>query len=191
MRQRKNANKDHSSLSDDPREILRRLLQEKGIREEDLASFLVREKDELQRILQRISREEIRIPLTLISQQQLRSLEAICQYLRDTRALTYAQIATLLNRDPSTIWTSCSVADKSGIKLSIPADDFSIPLKILADRKLSVLESVVVYLREHGYKPFQIADLLKRDQRVIATVWQRAQRKRRATGSDAAAGVAA
>ena len=139
MRQRKNANKDHSSLSDDPREILRRLLQEKGIREEDLASFLVREKDELQRILQRISREEIRIPLTLISQQQLGSLEAICQYLRDTRALTYAQIATLLNRDPSTIWTSCSVADKSGIKLRIPADDFSIPLKILSHPKTIIL----------------------------------------------------
>jgi hypothetical protein len=58
-------------------------------------------------------------------------------------------------------------------------ETLNIPTKILVDRTLSVLESIVEYLKEKkdmNYK--EIGDLLNRDQRTIWTVYHRAKKKR-------------
>lgn len=58
-------------------------------------------------------------------------------------------------------------------------EGYSIPLTILSDRKLSVLEHVTAYLKEHhdlSYK--EISTLLNRDQRTIWTTYQRSKKKR-------------
>ncbi len=54
------------------------------------------------------------------------------------------------------------------------------PLRILQDRNVAVLEAIVEYLKqEKGLKYSEIAKLLNRDQRTIWTVYSRVKKKRR------------
>jgi hypothetical protein len=54
-----------------------------------------------------------------------------------------------------------------------------IPLKILQDRGVAVLEAIVEYLKEEKkLKYSEIAILLNRDQRTIWTVYNRVKKKR-------------
>ncbi|MFH1409546.1 MAG: sigma factor-like helix-turn-helix DNA-binding protein [Nanoarchaeota archaeon] len=55
----------------------------------------------------------------------------------------------------------------------------SIPLAILRDRTVKVLESIVEYLKDvQGLTYHEIAELLNRDDRTIWTVYRRAKQKR-------------
>lgn len=57
-----------------------------------------------------------------------------------------------------------------------------IPNSVLQDRALSVLESIVEYLKEEKNMRFhEIALALKRDDRTIWTVYSRAKKKRAKT----------
>jgi hypothetical protein len=56
---------------------------------------------------------------------------------------------------------------------------FAIPLSIVCDRKVSIFETIVEYLKEHyGLTYHEIAVLLNRDDRTIWTVYNRAVKKR-------------
>ena len=54
----------------------------------------------------------------------------------------------------------------------------TIPLEILRDRTVSVLESIVEYLKNKGLSFHEIGLLLNRDERNIWTVYNRAKKKR-------------
>ncbi|HLD04640.1 MAG TPA: hypothetical protein VJG90_02875 [Candidatus Nanoarchaeia archaeon] len=55
----------------------------------------------------------------------------------------------------------------------------SIPTKIFQDRRLAVLESIVLFLKEEQELSFhEIAILLNRDDRTIWTVYNRVKKKR-------------
>ncbi len=56
----------------------------------------------------------------------------------------------------------------------------SIPTSVFCDRKLSVLEAIVEFLKEKkGMRYSEIAKVLKRDGRTIWTVYSRVKRKRK------------
>ncbi|MFH1134316.1 MAG: hypothetical protein V1735_07570 [Nanoarchaeota archaeon] len=48
----------------------------------------------------------LNVPLSIFNDRRTGMLEAVSQYLHDERKLTFQEIAVLLNRDHSTIWTS-------------------------------------------------------------------------------------
>ena len=52
-----------------------------------------------------------------------------------------------------------------------------IPLSIFKDKRLTVLESITIYLKEKEMKFSEIAKLLERDQRNIWTIYSRAKKK--------------
>lgn len=52
------------------------------------------------------------IPSYILRDRTLKVLEAIVEYLKDQRGLTYRQIGRLLNRDERTIWTVYHRAQK-------------------------------------------------------------------------------
>ncbi|MFH1133548.1 MAG: hypothetical protein V1735_03595 [Nanoarchaeota archaeon] len=55
----------------------------------------------------------------------------------------------------------------------------SIPIAVLQDRKVKVLEAIVEYLKDiQGLTYHEIAELLNRDDRTIWTVYSRVKRKR-------------
>jgi hypothetical protein len=55
---------------------------------------------------------DIQIPISVISDRSLATLEAVVKYLKDEHKLTFHHIAELLNRDDRTIWTCYSRAKK-------------------------------------------------------------------------------
>lgn len=121
--------------------------------------------------------EELNVPVSIFN-EKLGSLESIVKYLKEELKLSNKKIGKLLNRDNRTIWTIYNNAKKKRpLKLDIKANMF-VPLKILKPRKLSVLESIVYYLKKHyDLNYHEIAVHLKRDDRTIWTVYQRAKNK--------------
>ena len=122
---------------------------------------------------------ETNIPCSIFN-ANLSATESICKYLKEHLKLTYHDIAKTLSRDDRTVWTTYHNAlAKQKKPLQAKKTDLTIPLSIFNDRTLTILEHLVTYLKEsHNMKYSQIADLLKRDDRTIWTVYQRARKKR-------------
>lgn len=125
--------------------------------------------------------KEILIPVSIFEVPNLSALEAICKYLKEELDLNFAKIALLLNRNSRTIWTTYNNAiKKTKQKLSVKESKFFIPVSIFKNRKFSVLETIVSYLKDtFNLRYSQIAVLLTRDERNIWTVYNRAKKKKK------------
>ena len=122
------------------------------------------------------------IPLSVFENKGLSALELICKYLKEEKKLGINQIAELLQRDYRTIWTTYSKANKKRkARLIISETKLTIPVSVIADRKLSVLEAIVSYLKdEFGLRYNAIASLIFRDQRNVRATYLKAKRKENA-----------
>ncbi|MCH7568294.1 MAG: hypothetical protein IIA87_02630, partial [Nanoarchaeota archaeon] len=117
------------------------------------------------------------IPSTIFS-KKLGGLEAIVKYMKENLGMSYSEIAKQLVRDDRTIWTSYKKAtEKQPEALEVKETSTFFPIEIFKDRNLTVLESIVVYLKEKGLRYSEIAKLLDRDQRNIQTIYSRAIKK--------------
>ncbi len=121
---------------------------------------------------------DIRIPFSIFS-EKLSALETICKFLKENMLLTLHQIARLLNRDDRTIWTTYRHAcQKYSQQFFLAEETLSISAKQFARRKLSVLETLVCYLREqHDLTYKEISVMLRRNERTIWTVYLRVRKK--------------
>ena len=125
-----------------------------------------------------ISEQETKIPVSIFN-EELSSLESISRYLKDNLNLTYHDIGIMLNRDEKNIWHTYKNSLKKYPKsLKISKSKFLIPTKIFQDKKLSILESIVFYLKqEFDLRYSEIAVLIRRDIRTVWTVYKRAIKK--------------
>jgi len=145
--------------------------------EELCARLGITEREVLQLLKEK--KESVHVPVSVFCNNSLSGLELVCKYLKEDLGIRIADIAKLLDRDYRTVWTTCSIANKkhSG-RLSVPKSDYFFPTLILANRKLSVLEAIVSYLKDGlGLRFSEIATVLHRDQRNIWTVYSRAAKK--------------
>ena len=119
------------------------------------------------------------LPISIFDNNELSCLETIVKYLKEEFNLRFHEIALSLNRNDRTIWSTYNVAcKKRKEKLSIKESKFFIPASIFTDRKLSVLEAIVGYLKDNfNLRYSEIAALLNRDERNIWTVYNRAKKK--------------
>lgn len=121
-------------------------------------------------------RGEINIP-THIFNKKLGSLESIIKYLKEG-GFGYSEIAYLINRDQRTVWNSYNNSIKKhpdGFKLK--KSIISIPVSILKNRELSVLENITKYLKEKNLSNNEIAMLLNRHNKTIWTAFNRTKQK--------------
>jgi len=127
--------------------------------------------------LNELARTETKIPGTIFS-KNLGALESLVKYMKENLNLSYHQIAVYLNRDDRTIWTAYNKASKKQ-KQAIKAKETSIflPLEIFKNRNLTILENIIIYLKELGLKNKQIAELIERNQRNISTIYYRIRQK--------------
>lgn len=134
--------------------------------------------DELRDLLEN-EEEEIWLP-GFIFIKELSALENIVKYLKEDLKLNYHKIAVILNRDDRTIWaTYKNSLKKFKPRFSYKKTEFRVPVSIIKNRNLSVLENIVKYLKEEcGYKYHEIADFLKRDDRTIWTTYHRLKEKK-------------
>ncbi|MBW2965379.1 hypothetical protein KY363_08025 [Candidatus Woesearchaeota archaeon] len=123
------------------------------------------------------SSPEESIPISVFS-TKLSPSEALCKYLKENRALSFHEIAVLLNRDDRSVWTSYSRASrKAKGPLKTREEDIKIPVSIFNDRKLSIMEHVVSQMRVRDISNARIAEALNRNAASIATVANRAREK--------------
>ena len=123
--------------------------------------------------------EEISIPVSVFDNDYLSALEAITKYLHENKGLRFSEVAKLISRDQRAIGVTYRFARKKmKIMLKAPLIKYSLPLSIIADKRLSVLESIVYYLRKtYALSYHEIAVLLRRNDRTVWTVYQRALKK--------------
>lgn len=113
-------------------------------------------------------------------------------HLKDTYNLSYHEIALLIDRDDRTVWTCYNRVKKKEKSLISRAKSqelmnkdkpgheksMQIPLNIIRNRDVSILESIVFYLKESsGLSYHEIALLLNRNDRTIWTVYNRTAKK--------------
>lgn len=103
-------------------------------------------------------------------------LESVTTYLN--QYFNKTEIGRILGRSEKTIWTTLKNASKKKAELD-ESSHIRIPLNILADRRLSILENAAKYLKEeYGLKLTEIGKLLGKDRRLVWTVYNRAKKKR-------------
>lgn len=139
-------------------------------------SFSEKEKEEL--FAEVLGKSNDGLPISIF-RSNLSGLEVISVYLRDVVEKEINEIAALLNRNRNTIYTTYTKAKKK-LQGELITSDFSIaiPLAIFADRKYSILESLVAYLKdEHNLRFVRIAKLLEKSYSTVKTGYGRYQKK--------------
>jgi len=130
------------------------------------------------------SRSEILVPSTIFCDRSLSFLESLIEYLKEQLKLTYHEIALLTNRDERNIWTLYSRVGRKRTErkpLVKKAPVVQIPLSVVKDRSISILEVVVEYLRDRArFTNHQIAIILNRSDKTVSTVYVRTKKKRSA-----------
>jgi hypothetical protein len=149
----------------------------------DKAIVILRKKFRLTRaqtihaLLQATSKE-IAIPTSIFSETRLSGLELICRYLKEELKLTLPEIAKLINRDYNSTYKTYQKATFKQTDFFPAPGKYFFPATILCNRELSVLQSIVCYLKDSlGLRFTEIASELHRDQRNIWTVYKRAKKK--------------
>jgi len=122
------------------------------------------------------SPSELRIPLSIFN-KRLSSLEVIVKYLKEDKQYSNNKIALLLGRSSQNIWITYNNSKKKHVqRLKIRVSRNDIPISIFENKQLSILESIVVNLKQ-SYSDKEIADILKRDKKTIATINHRVKKK--------------
>ena len=121
------------------------------------------------------------IPMSIFDNDKLSTFEALAKYMKENLRLKFVVIASLLNRSDKTIWATYNKARKKiqGAFASV-VSDINIPISHFSDRKFTVFESLVLYLKDHGLTNHEIAVMLHRDDRTIWSVYDRANKKKNA-----------
>lgn len=148
--------------------LINYIAQEKGIGSDEIIRLITKEKKP----------KAVEIPVCIFS-NRLSALETIVKYLKENLNLKYSEIAKLLNRNDRTIWATYSNSRKKYIKkFAVKDNKYFIPALIISNRSLSVLESIVSYMKDNlNLRYSQIALMLCRDQRTVWTVYNRRRNK--------------
>jgi hypothetical protein len=119
------------------------------------------------------------IPLTAFFNEKLSSLEIIVKYIKENLGKTYHETAVLLNRDDRTIWSTYNNSTKKyKAALAIKPSTVFIPFSIFASRSHSILESLVIYLKDNlGFSFNKISEITVKDYQTIYTTCRRARQK--------------
>jgi hypothetical protein len=123
------------------------------------------------------------IPVSVFDNDALSALETVVKYLHENNDLRFSEISGLLKRDQRAIGVTYRFARKKmRMVLKARVSAYSLPVSVIADRKLSVLEGIVYYLRAaYGLSYHDVAVILRRDDRTVWTVYQRALKKKSTT----------
>lgn len=150
------------------------------LKEQGLSSFDIIEL--INRLLKIDANKEINVPISIFKNDHLSSLENIVKYCRENLLLSFKQIGSLTNRNKIALAVTYRNAKKKMPAKFVVGEipPYSIPVSILQDRGISVLEHIAAYLKDtFGLTYHSIAVLLNRNDRTIWTVYQRAKKKKK------------
>lgn len=117
----------------------------------------------------------IGVPVSVFS-TKLAPLEALVKFLKEKYNLSFHEIGILLKRDEKGLWHSYQNVKDERVVFS--DSDVLIPIYTFANRSLSILENVVLYLiKRHRLNPYSAAKLLGKKAGSIQTVYSRLKKK--------------
>ena len=117
------------------------------------------------------------IPATIFS-KEIGGLEALCKYMHENLNMSYHEIALAINRDDRTIWTAYQKAvRKMSRPLEVKETRMILPVSIFKNRRLTVLESAIIYMKSKGLRYNEISNLINRNQKNVWTIYSRAIKK--------------
>ena len=109
---------------------------------------------------------------------RLSGLEVLTKYLKENQNKSINQISDILSRKRSTIYNTYRIAKRKMPSALNISEDIIIPFNIFTDRKYSILESIVVYLRDDSHKSFsEISRLIAKKESTLRTVYWRYKKK--------------
>ena len=128
-------------------------------------------------LLDKTTRKDVKIPLEIF-REGMGAAEVLAKYLKENENLGVSEIARTIKRDRRTIGVNYrnALKRKKG-KIVLRGKGIKISIEVFADRRLSILESLVWHLRGRGYKNVEIAELIGRDARNVWTLYSRARKK--------------
>ena len=122
--------------------------------------------------------KDVLLPVSIFN-KKLSCLEVIVRYLIDY-GLSVSETAKILDRSYTTVQTTLKNAKEKFSESLDTSSKLKIPCSVLANRELSVLENIVLFLKVELNLSFsEISKILHRNQRTIWTVYSRAARKLR------------
>ncbi|MBR9699138.1 hypothetical protein GOV09_01630 [Candidatus Woesearchaeota archaeon] len=136
--------------------------------------------DERRQILVNIESLQEDIPISAF-RSPISGLEVIVKFLKENARRTTKEIAKILNRKLTTIYTTYSATKiKHPEPLDLTGRGILIPTQIFQNRRYSILESLVAFLKENKrFSLHEIAALLNKQYNTVKTVYRRYMIKRR------------
>lgn len=137
-----------------------------------LSSLAIEEKHEI--LNEVLKNKQIGMPISVFK-ANLSGLEIITKYIKEVEKKSFKEISKILNRKLSTLYNTYNNSKiKFANNLDISNYSVSIPLGIFKDRKYSILESIVAYLKDKQKLSFtQISSLLNKNYNTTKTVYMR------------------
>ena len=113
------------------------------------------------------------IPISVFK-ADISSLEILIKYFKEIEKKSAKEISEILKRKPSTIYNTYQrIQTKSKKELDVSDNSILIPYDIFKDRKYSIFESLVAYLKNINLSISQIALLLNRNYKTVSTFYRR------------------
>ena len=130
-----------------------------------------------QEVLNLIQEEELLVPVEVFS-SGLAPAEALAKFLKEECELNFHEISILINRNEKSVWQNYQRAIKKMPSRFAFASSLKVPVSAFKNNKLSVFESLVLYLKEQKQmKNVKIARLLGKNPANVWSVYNRAAGK--------------
>lgn len=118
------------------------------------------------------------IPITVFG-TELSPSESITKFLKEKHNLTFSQIAEMIGKETSSVWSSYK---RTQIKVSgdfaFEDSDVKVPINAFAVPDLSILEALVLYVVDtKKLKISQVSSFVKKNKSTLWTAYNRAKKK--------------
>ena len=130
-----------------------------------------------QEVLNLLQKEELLVPVEVFS-SGLAPAEALTKFLKEECDKNFHEISILIDRNEKGIWQNYNRAIKKMPSRFAFESSLKVPVSAFKNDKLSVFESLVVYLKEQKQmKNVKIAKLLGKNPANVWSVYSRAMKK--------------
>ncbi len=130
-----------------------------------------------QEVLNLLQKEELLVPVEVFS-SGLAPAEALTKFLKEECDKNFHEISLLINRNEKSIWQNYQRAIKKMPLRFAFEISLNVPVSASKNNKLSVFESLVLYLKEQKQrKNVKIAKLLGKNPSNVWSVYNRAIKK--------------
>ncbi|MFA5141367.1 MAG: hypothetical protein WC471_00135 [Candidatus Woesearchaeota archaeon] len=115
------------------------------------------------------------VPLEIFADRSLSVQQALVKFMKENLDMSNKEISDSLNKDPRSTWSAYEQSkSRMKIRFEIPHSIMPLPISIFKE-KSSLLESIVLFLKNQSWQNHKIASTLNRSETTISTVYRRSE----------------